>query len=63
MSWNRKRRYLQRWERYQRRCDMLSYGKELWFMGRDYDGRWDAMWKLTRHKAILRGTPSKELTA
>lgn len=62
MSWNRKRRYLMRWERYQRRCDTLAYGKELWFMGRDFNARWDARWKIARHNLINRGTSSQELT-
>ena len=62
MSWNRRRRYLRRWERYQRRCDVLSYGTEMWFMGRDYNARWDARWAITRHNLINRGVASKELS-
>lgn len=62
MSWNRKRRYRRQWEKYQQRCDLLSYGRELWFMGRDYNGRWDASWVMIRRNLINRGVPSKELT-
>lgn len=62
MSWNRKRRYLRRWEVYQKRCDLLAYGWDGWFLGRDYNARWDARWAITRHNLINRGTPSQELT-
>jgi hypothetical protein len=59
---SRARRYYLRWERYQRRCDVLGYGRDEWFMGRDYDARWDVRWKLKRHQMINKGVPSQELT-
>lgn len=55
MNMSRKRRYALRWIRYQRRCDVMSNGPELWFLGKDYGGMWDARWKVRRRKLINRG--------
>lgn len=62
MSWNRKRRYQHRWEQYQKRCDLLVFGPDEWFRGRDYDAYWDARWKIKRHNLINRGISSRELS-
>lgn len=62
MSWSRKRRYALRWKKYQRRCDTLTYGREGWFMGKEFMGTSAAYWKVRRHQLINWGVPSGQLT-
>lgn len=61
MSWSRRRRYALRWHRYQQWSDMLTYGKEDWFMGKEYRGRYNSYWAYRRHQLINRGVPSAQL--
>jgi len=51
---SRARRYRNRWRRYQQRSDFLTMGKELYFMGKAYDGDWLANWAVRREELIRR---------
>lgn len=62
MSWNRRRRYALRWRKYQQRSDFLTFGPDLWFKGKEYDGQWKAHWAVRRHQVINMGVPSSELS-
>jgi hypothetical protein len=52
---NRAKRYAQRWYRYQDRCDVLVYGRNLYFLNKEYDGSWKSQWAVHRHKLVNRG--------
>lgn len=57
MSRNRRRTYALRWRRYQERCDTLVYGRDMWFMGKEYRASWVSNFRTRRDKLMSQGIP------
>jgi hypothetical protein len=59
---NRARRYARRWRRYQQRSDFLTYGRENYFFGKEYDGGWLASWQVYRRALLPKLGSLKDVT-